>query len=191
MSPEPTEREQRTLQAVRDVQEELRRQEVQCVLIGALALAHHGYVRATEDVDLAVRATLAKLSAVAHALRAAGYEATLEEPDGDDPLGGVLTVTGNDFDPIQIVNFEGRFPRLVDDALKLGTSLEHEDLHLRVVDLQTLILFKLYAGGYKSASDVLELLSLHPEVDLAALRDRAQQVRLGGALEKVLALRDA
>lgn len=183
------ERELETWRVVGMVRDELKKRDVDCVLIGALALAHHGYVRATEDVDLAVRSSLDVLEIVADEMRSRGLEANLVEPDGDDPLGGVLTVTGRSFDPVQVVNFEGRFPRLVDDAIARGPWVELSATRLQVTDLETLILFKLYAGGLKSAADVLELLSRHPELDLGSLRDRARTVRLEPELERLLSLR--
>ncbi len=57
-----------------------------------VALAAHNYPRATEDLDLGVNATLATLCAVRDELLHQGYEVTLREPDGDDPLGGTIDV---------------------------------------------------------------------------------------------------
>ena len=60
---------------------------------------------------------------------------------------------------------------------------------LRVADLESLVLFKLYAGGSKSSLDILELLARHPEQDLGKLRERASAVGLLAQLERLLALR--
>ena len=50
---------------------------VGAVVIGAVALAAHGYVRFTEDLDLGVNTDLATLHQIADALRTAGFEVEL------------------------------------------------------------------------------------------------------------------
>ena len=50
---------------------------VGALVIGAVALAAHGYVRFTEDLDLGVNTDLGTLNQVADALRTAGFEVEL------------------------------------------------------------------------------------------------------------------
>jgi len=58
------------------------------VLIGATAMGFHGVVRATEDVDLFVRATPANIERLRAALRAAyGGDHHVDEITADDLLG--------------------------------------------------------------------------------------------------------
>ena len=51
---------------------------------------------------------------------------------------------------------------------------------LRIVPLPHLVALKLYAGGTKSRADIVELLSRHPDADLAAIRDLCRNWRLRG-----------
>lgn len=51
---------------------------VESMVIGAVALAAHGYVRFTEDLDLGVNTDLGTLGQTADALRKAGFESTFE-----------------------------------------------------------------------------------------------------------------
>jgi len=95
---------------------------VGAVVIGAVALAAHGYVRFTEDLDLGVNTDSATLHQVATALRTAGFEVELREPDGQDPLGGVVDVRGP-FGLVQIVNYGGRFPAVIDAALATADTV--------------------------------------------------------------------
>jgi hypothetical protein len=132
-------------------------------LIGAAALAVHGYPRATEDIDLAVATD--PFSTLSEAQRRIAAElhvdTKLVTPDSEDSLGGVLTVTGEGFDPIQVVNFHnplGDHPNPGDDAIRTATPGLVAGTTLRVVDLPHLVALKLYAGGYKSRLDILELL---------------------------------
>ncbi|MFY8222187.1 MAG: hypothetical protein ACOVJ6_09790 [Pirellulales bacterium] len=52
---------------------------VGALVIGAVALAAHGYVRFTEDLDLGVNTDLGTLNQVADALQTAGFEVELRE----------------------------------------------------------------------------------------------------------------
>lgn len=54
------------------------------------------------------------------------------------------------------------------------------DSRLRLVPLAHLIALKLYAGGRKSHTDIVELLSRNPEADLAAIRELCRHWRLRG-----------
>ena len=82
------------IRAAEEVAEILESRGVGAVVIGAVALAAHGYVRFTEDLDLGVNTDLGTLSRVAEALRTAGFEVQVREPNGEDPLGGVVDVRG-------------------------------------------------------------------------------------------------
>jgi hypothetical protein len=154
------------------------------VVIGAVALAAHRYVRFTEDIDLGVIADLAGMRRLVESLREEGYQAELHEPDGDDPLGGVIDVPGS-FGLVQIISFDARFPAAIRDAL------DGEDIRigpgsmLRIVPIPQLVALKLYAGGWKSHADIVELLRRNPEVSADLLRETCRKYRLRG-LDRVL-----
>lgn len=61
------------IRAAEEVAEILESRGVGAVVIGAVALAAHGYVRFTEDLDLGVNTDLGTLSRIAEALRTAGF----------------------------------------------------------------------------------------------------------------------
>ena len=44
------------------------------------------------------------------------------KPDGQDPLGGVIDVTGP-FGALKIISFAGRFPIVIEDALRTTTMM--------------------------------------------------------------------
>lgn len=167
------------LQAAERVLSILQRHRVDAVVIGAVALAAHHYVRQTDDIDLGVNADLPTLRAVAKALQQAGFKADLREPDGNDPLGGVIDVTG-DFGVIQIVSFANRFPVVIEDAVRDATLVVREGSPLRLVPIPQLVALKLYAGGYKAKADIVELLARNPDADLADVRATCARYRLDG-----------
>jgi hypothetical protein len=163
----------------------LKRHRVDAVVIGAVALAAYHYVRQTDDLDLGVNADLQTMRTLAESLRSAGFNAELREPDGNDPLGGVLDVSG-DFGLLQIISFADRFPAVIDDALRASTLAVRAGSPLRLVPIPHLIALKLYAGGYKSKADIIELLARNPDLDLNEVRAVCKRYRLRG-LEKLIA----
>lgn len=180
---------ERTLEVAAEVAALLAELGAPCVVIGAVALAIHGHPRATEDLDLATLVrTTRELDVIADALRARGYEVQVSLPDADDPLGGVLTVLASDADPVQIVNYFNPWNGwsiVGKEAIETAVS----DLlpPLAVVDVPHLVALKLYAGGRKSALDVLELLSRHPPSVLEETRAVCARLNLGDALDRVRA----
>lgn len=181
--------EEGTLVAAEKVVAVLAKAGVKSAVIGAVALAAHGYARSTEDLDLATGVDPSRLDEIADALRSAGFSVEVNEPDGYDPLGGVLRVQAEGIDTVEIVNFlnppMGGFPALIDVALRDAVPLRAGE-PLRVVTLTHLILFKLYAGGRKAKTDVFELLNRNPDLDLNRLRDLCKQFRMDTKLERWL-----
>ena len=173
------------LSAAEQVVAILERHRVDAVVIGAIALAAYHYVRQTNDVDLGVNADVSTLRVVLKSLRQAGFTAELREPDAADPLGGVIDVTGA-FGQLQIVSFAGRFPAVIEDAIRAATLVVRPGSPLKLVPLPQLVALKLYAGGLKSKADILELLRRNPDADVDEIRAVCKRYRLRG-LENVLA----
>lgn len=167
----------------------LRARGIDAIVIGAIALAVHNHPRATEDMDLALAVTPARLRELADDLRAFGWDVVVRLPDADDPLGGVVDIHAPGADLVQLVNFDnapaGGFPRLVREAVASSIPLTTAGT-LRVVDLPALVAFKLYAGGPKSKLDILELLDRNQPVDIDGLRRRCVDLGLGRELDVVL-----
>lgn len=187
-------RQERTIEVAERVVSILRQHQVDAAVIGAAAMAVHLYPRYTEDFDLAINTELfPKLRWVKEALQKEGFEAQLDAPDADDALGGVLRVTGDDFEPIEVVNFQNPWPGsrdctvLAREALREATIPLNPGSPLHVVSLPYLIALKLYAGGLKSKADVAELLERNRDrLDMAELRDVCARHGLGPALESLL-----
>ena len=160
-------------------------QRIEAVVIGAVALAAYRYVRQTQDLDLGVNANTAQLRSLADLLKDKGYSVELREPDGDDPLGGVIDVRGP-FGLVQIVSFADRFPAVIDEAVRTSTLSVRAGSPLKLVPLPHLIALKLYAGGHKAKSDIVELLARNPDLDVESVRKLCRSYRLKG-LDKLVA----
>ncbi|MEM9696400.1 MAG: hypothetical protein AAGA56_27900, partial [Myxococcota bacterium] len=157
--------------------------------VGAVAMACHGYVRATRDIDLATElATFTQMRTLYNRCRDRGWSAELRLPDAEDPLGGVLDVEGDGFDLIQVVNFYNPLrptPNPGTDALDRAVALDTMPA-LRVATVEDLILLKLYAGGRKSELDVIELIEATPSLQRSSLLDRARRFELEEVLSRLL-----
>ena len=91
--------------------------------------------------------------------------------------------------PKKAVNssFEGKrfFPAVIDDAVRESTLVVRQGSPLRLVPIAQLVALKLYAGGYKSKADIVELLARNPEVDLAEIRAVCDRYQLPGLDELI------
>ncbi len=173
------------LQAAERVVSLLAANGIPAVVIGAVALAAHRYVRHTEDIDLGVDADLSQMRALVSALQEDGFAAELHPPDGHDPLAGVIDIRG-DFGLVQVVSFADRFPAAIRDALADEAVAIRPGSGLRLVPIAQLVALKLYAGGLGSKADILELLRRNPEADLDSIRATCRRYRLRG-LDAILA----
>ena len=126
-----------------------------------------------------VNVAVARMKAVEERLRTKGYMTVFHEPDGDDPLGGVIDRSGP-HGLIQVVNFGDRFPAVIQDALEGEAIQARPDLSLRVIPLPQLVILKLDAGGVKSLADCVELLRRNPEADLQEIGKLCRKYRLRG-----------
>ncbi len=172
------------LQVADQIAAMLSKRELPAVVIGAVAMAAHRYVRFTEYIDLGVIADLPEMRQFTEALRSAGFDAELHEPDADDPLGGVIDISGS-FGLVQIISFANRFPAVIHDALDGEDIRISPGSMLRVMPIPQLVALKIYAGGWKSHADIVELLKRNPEINLHTVRETCLKYRLRG-LDKIL-----
>jgi len=130
------------------------------VLVGGLAVALHGYVRATDDVDILARGPLAE---VQRRLADQGIKTRLLRGDvleGDFPcLQGELD--GIRFDVL---------PQLAPVAWENLPEFQVGRTRIRVVDLPGLLALKFRARGPQDLLDAAALVLLHPELEPLALR---------------------
>ncbi len=155
------------LQVAEHVARMLSASDTPALVIGAVALAAHRYVRTFTE-----------------SLRSEDFDAELHEPDADDPWGGVIDISG-DFGLVQVINFEERFSAVIRDALEGEDIRIRPGSMLRIMPIPQLVALKLYAGGWKAQADIVELLRRNPEVDADLLRETCRRYRLRG-LDRLL-----
>ncbi len=169
-----------TLALAARVQVHLTAENVPCAVIGAIAMIARGYVRSTQDLDIATSVPLSTLERVAERLRADKLDVVLRLPDEHDPLFGVIDIdAGESADPIQVVNFSPSRPLGV-ATIRAAERLPH--LAIPVATLPHLIALKLYAWGglhlNEAGQDVLALLRANPGIDMDELRDVCAETRV-------------
>ena len=151
----------------------LRDRQVRHCLIGATALAAHGYARFTADVDI-----LADDRRVLEKSFWEGIPAPeIRVGDIDDPVPGVVRWLG--VDETDVILLEGRVPRLA-----LETAVEVAGFPCRVAAPLALVLLKLEAGGSMDIHDVLAFVRDQRQRDgaswLADLPEKATWMRRDG-----------
>jgi hypothetical protein len=142
------------------------------VLVGALAVAVHGYPRATDDVDLLTRLDLKEAQ---KRLRAQGIDSKMKRADSLE--GDFSRLHGS----LEGIRFD-ILPELVPIQWERVLRLSVGGADLSVVDLPDLIRLKLRAGGPQDLMDAAHLLLQHPE-HLAKAREAARAYRLEDKLD--------
>lgn len=133
-----------------DVVEILHREGLDYAVIGAFALAVHGAVRASTDVDALLCIDLGRLKQLQVSLRAAGFETILRRGDPEDPVLGTLTLSdayGNQVDLLG--GLKGMDPQVFDRTLEIPFAGES----LRFVGREDFIATKCFAGTLQDLLD--------------------------------------
>ncbi len=130
-------------------------------LIGALAVAAHGYIRATDHIDFVSPADPKEIQA---RLAKAGIASKTRR--GDALEGDIPSVV---YGRAEGIRFDVLFPPVPIDWSRTVILPLTKDSRLRVVDLDTLVRLKLRAGGPQDLIDVVHLVRLHSEIEGRAL----------------------
>lgn len=144
-------------------------------LAGGIAVAAHGYVRGTQDVDILVAMPLEEAQ---RQLAARGIATVLRK---GDPLEGDFSCLKGNLDgiPFDVI------PQLVPVEWEQIVSVSVGDVTVRVVGLEALLAMKLKAGAPKDLLDAVMLTLMHPESRETALR-LADRYRQRERLERLL-----
>jgi len=158
-----------------DVAEVLTAQDIPYAVVGAMAAAVHGVVRASVDADAVLRMQVGEAARLREVFRDSGYQADLRIGDADDPIPALLEITdphGNRVD--LLIGLRGMEP----SALERAREVMLMGCPLRVIGREDFIAMKAFAGGPLDLADARAVIELdRPGLDLALLRRLA--VRFG------------
>lgn len=157
-------------------------------LVGGLALAARGVVRATRDIDILVDWDVREGRAFAAALKANKLAATFHQGAPDDPVRGLIRLT-----------LRGRAGPLKCDvlftsapwqaqAVQQASRVKMEGYRLRIVQAVDLFLLKLQAAGPMDLLDAARLLQLQTEQTRRVWKARAAGISESKAFAKCFKL---
>ena len=141
----------------RDILQSLADEQAKFLLVGAYALAAHGYPRATMDIDIWVRPSPDNAEAVLRALRRFGAP-TSELTVTDLQKGDTIFQIG--VAPRRIDIITGVSGLRFDEAFANSIEIDIEGLKLRIPSVDDLIINKRASGRTKDLADVEALESL-------------------------------
>ena len=172
-----------------DVADVLENHGVGYAVVGAMAAAVHGMVRASLDADAVVMLQVREAAGLRRSLDDAGLSAALRIGDHDDPIPALLEVQdtyGNRVD--LLVGLRGLDPQ----ALSRTRQVAFADSTLRVIGREDFIAMKAYAGGPQDLADARAVIAVDREsLDLELLRGLAARFGREAARSVELLLADA
>ena len=131
-------------------------------VIGAMAAAVHGSIRATTDADALLAVSPDGLGALEKVLRKAGFGTELRHGDLDDPIRAVLLVGDRHGNRVDLLaGLRGLDPQVFARSI----IVPFQSGELRVVGREDFIAMKCFAGGPQDIADARH-----------ALRDRDAQL---------------
>ncbi|MGE3828967.1 MAG: hypothetical protein AB7G76_15100 [Steroidobacteraceae bacterium] len=146
---------------------------VRYAVIGAMAAAVHGVVRASLDADAVVALHVREAQALRQALIEEGFEAAVRTGDADDPIPGLLEIKdrhGNRVD--LLLGLRGMDPELLTRTRQVRLG----DATLEFVSREDFIAMKAFAGGPVDLEDARAVIDLDPgTLNLELLRRLAQR----------------
>jgi hypothetical protein len=162
-------------------------------LVGGLAVATWGAVRATQDIDFLADSDPSPLKELRLRDRLKKY---IEQQGGraewlvgghDDPIPLLLRIGFSPNQGTVAADILWAHKRWQRDALQRAIAVDVAGDQVPVLHPEDLILMKLEAGGPQDLLDVQELLSASPpQLDVTRLRDSARRLRLGKVLDECL-----
>ncbi len=165
-------------EALRKVVAALDRLGIAYALVGGLAVAARGAIRATQDVDLVVNLPVQEARSLEDSLKAVGFGGKFQRGAVDDPIAGVLRLA------IPVADAEvtcdllfatpGLQTRTVDNAMPVGVG----GFVVKVAMPLDLFLLKLSAGGPQDLIDAAQLLKLQGRSERARWKSAAMRARL-------------
>ncbi len=133
-----------------DVVEVLERNGVAYAVIGAMAAAIYGVVRASMDADAVISLPPHQLGDISREYRAAGFRTELRDGEPDDPIGAVLVI--NDIHGNRVDLLAG-LRGLDGAAFTRAIEVSFQGRGLRFIGREDFIAMKLFAHGPQDLSD--------------------------------------
>lgn len=163
------------IEALRKVVATLDQLGVPYALIGGLALATRGVVRATKDVDLLVDWNLRGADALVQSFNQNNFPATFRRGPADDPVPGLIRVAISAAEGPVRCDLLFASAAWQADAVRNAAPVDLQGFVVRVAQAGDLFVLKLHAGGPMDLFDAAHLYELQTEGERALWKERATQ----------------
>ena len=169
-----------------DVSAVLTENDVEYAVIGAMAAAVYGAIRATTDADALLSVSIAKLRQLEKIFKKAGFVTELRRGDADDPIPALLSVSDRHHNRVDLLaGLRGLDPR----ALSRSITVPFRGSSLSVIGREDFVAMKCFAGGPQDIADAVKALKTTDQpLDLELLRRTTRRFGRPAAdlLEKLL-----
>jgi hypothetical protein len=132
----------------------LKNENVEFIIVGGYAVAFHGYVHATNDMDLFFRATNENINRIRVALRHFGLDTSDEQVEDFKDPGSIIRL-GNP--PVRLELINNISGLSFEDTWKHRVSGEYGEVTVNYISFQDLLKNKKTAGSLKDLADFDEL----------------------------------
>jgi predicted nucleotidyltransferase len=151
-----------------DVIDVLRSEGIEYAVVGALAAAVYGTIRASADADALVALSIGRLTALSQVLKRKGFSVELRRGDADDPIPAMLVVSDKYENRVDLLSgLRGLDPQVLARTVEMPFS----GATIRVVSREDFIAMKCFAGGPQDLEDARVALKTSSEtLDLDLLR---------------------
>jgi len=170
-----------------DVVALLEKQSIEYGVVGALAGAVHGAVRATTDADALISIAPSKLAGLERMFRDASFTAELHRGDSDDPIPALLAISDQFGNRVDLL---GGLRGLDPAAFERTLAVPFSGTILRIIGREDFIAMKCFAGGPQDIADAQEAIrGADPPIDLDLVRRITRRFGrpAADALERLLA----
>ena len=151
-----------------DVSAVLAENGVEYAVIGAMAAAVYGAIRATTDADALLSVSIAKLGQLEKVFKKAGFATELRRGDTDDPIPALLSVSDRHDNRVDLLAGLRGLDRL---ALSRSITVPFLGSSLRVIGREDFVAMKCFAGGHQDIADAVKALKTTDQpLDLELLR---------------------
>lgn len=142
-------------------------------VVGAMAAAVHGVVRASLDVDAVVSVQLRDIAVLKQLLAAPELEVETRLGDADDPIGALLAVTDAHGNRVNLlIGLRGLDP----GAFSRAQNVNMNGQRLRVIGREDFIAMKAFAGSALDLSDARQAIAVdRNSLDLELLQRLANR----------------
>lgn len=126
-------------------------------VVGALAAAFHGAVRASLDADALLFLKETTIEALEREFKKDGFRTLVRRGEAEDPISAVLQLTDDHENRVDLLaGIRGMDPA----ASQRTVQADYEGTAIRIVGLEDFIAMKLYAGGATDVEDARRALAV-------------------------------